>query len=303
MQDPPEDSTGFNVKSVSGASRKRVVRRVTRAKGSEESSPPALPIVNEKKIEEPIRIEARSSVIFRCLKCATLVPAGSERCPKCGIAYIREELTAEAEEAEIDAELAFDDSFEDVSPLFEQDELACGYFDVDNGIVAYVKSRHGSREAVYECLNCKTILEFEVEKCPFCREPLKKIDEGIVGIVNGAIVGKDLDMEISKDVFCPICGDLLALDGGHCIVCETELVSSSNESLSSLLPVVSSGNLIFLHLDVENGDLNYLSDCKESPEETTPGPPPEDSLNDDISIWLDDSENNQTLNDKEGRLS
>ncbi len=301
MEDPPEDSIESNAQSTSGASRKRVVRRVAKPRESEAPSPPAPPIANEMKTEEPIRPEQRSPAIFRCLKCATIVPEESDRCPKCGTAYIKEEISAETEEAEIDAELALDDSFEDDSPLFEQDELGCGYFDVDHGIVAYVEPRHGSKDVVYECLNCKTILEYEAERCPFCREPLKKVDEGIVEIASGVIVGEDLDMEISRDVFCPICGDLLALDGGRCIVCETELVSSSEESLSSLLPVVPSNNLIFLHLDVEKGDLNYLSNSKESPVETKPEPPAEDSFDDDISICSDSSENDQVLNDKEGR--
>lgn len=214
----------------------------------------------------------------------------SERCPECGTAYSKDEITAETQEAEIDAELALDDAFEDVSQLFEQDELGCGYFDVDHGIVAYVEPRDGSKDAVFECLNCKTVIEFDAGRCPFCNEPLKKIEEGIVEIVNGVIVGEDLDMEISRAVFCPICGDLLALDGGHCIVCETKLVSPLDEDFSRLCPVVPSSNLVFLHLDVENGDLNYLSNsgkpsCQEALES-----PAEDSFDVDISDQSDDSD-------------
>ncbi|HUW42981.1 MAG TPA: hypothetical protein VMW02_01950 [Thermoplasmata archaeon] len=218
------------------------------------------------------------------------MPLDSERCPKCGTAYIKDEISAEAEEAEIDAELALDDIFEDAFPLFEQDELGCGYFDVDRGIVAYVEPRHGKKDIVFECLNCKTILEFEAKRCPFCREPLKKIEEGIIEIVNGVIVGEDLDMENSQDVFCPICGDLLALDSGHCIVCETELVSPSDEHLASLCPIVSTDNLIFLHLDVENGELNYLSNSEESSCEEILEPHVEVSFDDDISNWSNDSD-------------
>jgi endogenous inhibitor of DNA gyrase (YacG/DUF329 family) len=218
------------------------------------------------------------------------VPLASERCPKCGTAYVKDEISAEMEEAEIDAELALDDVFEDVSQLFEQDELGCGYFDVDHGIVAYVEPRDGSKDAVFECLNCKTVLEFEAERCPFCNESLKKIEEGIVEIVNGVIVGEDLDMEMSRDVFCPICGDLLALDGGQCIVCETKLVSPSGEGLSHLCPVVPSDNLVFLHLDVENGDLNYLSNSAEPSCEETHEPPAEDSIDGDILNRSDGSD-------------
>jgi RNA polymerase subunit RPABC4/transcription elongation factor Spt4 len=301
METPPKDSTESDVQTLSGASRKRVVRRVAKPREVEAPTQPVIPIDNAVKIEEPVEPELRSPAIFRCIKCATMIPEGSDLCPKCGTAYVREEISAEAEEAEIDAELALDDSFEDVSPLFEQDDLGCGYFDVDHGIVAYVEPRRVSKDVVYECLNCKTILEFEAERCPFCREPLKKIDDGIVEIVNGVIVGEDLDMEISKDIFCPICGDLLALDNGHCIVCETELVSNSDESLSSLLPVVPSNNLVFLHLDVENGDLNYLSNSKDSPQEVKLAPPVDESF-DDVPIWSDESENKAPPDDKEGRL-
>jgi RNA polymerase subunit RPABC4/transcription elongation factor Spt4 len=290
MRDPPEDSIESNAEAECKSSRKKVVRRIVRPRQNEPAAQPTPFITPEEKIEEPARLEPKALPIFRCLKCATLVPFDSERCPKCGTIYVKDEISAETEEAEIDAELALDDIFEDVSPLFEQDELGCGYFDVDNGIVAYVEPRHGSKDAVFECLNCKTILEFEAKKCPFCNEPLKKIEDGIVEIVNGVIVGEDLDMEISRDVFCPICGDLLALEDGHCIVCETKLVSPSDESLASLCPVVPSDNLIFLHLNVENGDLNYLSNREEPSCEEPPDPPAEDSFDDEILDWSEGSD-------------
>jgi len=290
MRDVPEDHIESNAESESRSSRKKIVRRVVKPRLNEPAAQPTPLITSEEEIKVPARLELKSIPIFRCLKCATLVPLDSERCPKCGTAYVKDEISAEAEEAEIDAELALDDIFEDVSPLFKQDELGCGYFDVDHGIVAYIEPRHGSKDAIFECLNCKTILEFEAERCPFCNEPLKKIEEGTVEIVNGVIVGEDLDMEISRDIFCPICGDLLALEGGHCIVCETKLVSPSDEDLSYLCPVVPSNNLVFLHLDVENGDLNYLSKSEEPSCEETLEPPAEDSFDDDISNWSDDSD-------------
>ena len=302
MQEPPEDSNDSDVQPASESSRKKVVRRVVRSKRDKVADEPTPPLKNEENSNIPGQPEPKASTVFRCLKCATTVPAASEKCPRCGTAYVREEISAEAEEAEIDAELALDDSFEDLSPLFEQDDLGCGYFDVDHGIVAYIEPRRESKDAVFECLNCRTIVEFEAEKCPFCKQPLKKIDDGIVEIVNGVIVGEDLDMEISKDVFCPICGDLLALDKGHCIVCETELVSPSEEILSSLCPVVPSSNLIFLHLDIEKGDLNYLSNSKETPSVETIAPPNDDSFNNDIEDWIDDPENDHAMNDKQDGL-
>jgi len=290
MRDLPDGCIESNAESESGSSRKKIVRRVVGHRQNEPAAQPTPLIIPEENIKEPAWPEWKALPIFRCLKCATLVPLDSERCPKCGTTYVKDEISKETEEAEIDAELALDDVFEDVSPLFEQDELGCGYFDVDHGIVAYVEPRHGSKDAVFECLNCKTILEFEAERCPFCNEPLKKIEEGIVEIVNGVIVGEDLDMEISRDVFCPICGDLLALEGGHCIVCETKLVSPSDEDLSCLCPVVPSSNLVFLHLDVENGDLNYLSNSEEPSCEETLEPSDEDSFDVDTSNQSDDSD-------------
>jgi RNA polymerase subunit RPABC4/transcription elongation factor Spt4 len=289
MRDLPEDSIESDAEPESRSSRKKVVRRVVRPRQSEPAEQPVPFITPEKKIDELTRPELKSLPIFRCLKCATLVPLDSERCPKCGTAYIKDEISKETEEAEIDAELDLDDSLEDVSPLFEQDELGCGYFDVENGIVAYVEPRHGSKDVVFECLNCKTVLEFEAKRCPFCNEPLKKIEEGIIEIVNGVIVGEDLDMEISRDIFCPICGDLLALENGHCIVCETKLVSQPDENLALLCPIVPSNNLIFLHLNVENGDLNYLSNSEEPSCEEIPEPPAEDSFDDEILNWIEGS--------------
>jgi len=290
MRDLPEDPVESDAESESRRSRKKVMRRVVKPRQNEPAAQPVPIIATEEKVMETARIAFKPLPIFRCLKCATLVPLDSERCPKCGTAYVKDEISAETEEAEIDAELALDDIFEDPFPLLERDELGCGYFNVDRGIVAYVEPRHGRKDKVFECLNCKTILEFEAERCPFCREPLKKIEEGGVGIVNGVIVGEDLDMENSKDVFCPICGDLLALDGGHCIVCETMLVSPSDEGLASLCPVVSTDNLLFLHLDVENGELNYLSNSEDTSCEEILEPPAEDSIDDDILSRIDGSD-------------
>jgi len=290
MRDLPEDCIESNAESEGRSSRKKIVRRVVRPRQNEPAAQPTPLIMPEGENKELARLEWKALPIFRCLKCATLVPLDSERCPKCGTTYVKDEISAETEEAEIDAELALDDIFEDVSLLFEQDELGCGYFDVDHGIVAYVEPRHGSKDAVFECLNCKTIIEFDAGRCPFCNEPLKKIEEGIVEIVNGVIVGEDLDMEISRDVFCPICGDLLALENGHCIVCETKLVSPSDDDLSCLCPVVPSANLVFLHLDVENGDLNYLSNSEEPSCEETLEPSAEDSFDVDASNQSDDSD-------------
>lgn len=285
MQEPPGNPIDSSPDSQSESARKKIVRRVVRARKSEPLAQPVPEPPPEEIPEEPDVKEPQPLPLFRCLKCATLVPLDSERCPKCGTVYVKDEISAEAEEAEIDAELALDDLFEDVTPLFEQDELGCGYFDVDHGIVAYIEPRHGSKDAVFECLNCRTVLEFQADKCPFCKSPLHKIEDGIVEIVNGVIVGKDLDLEISRDVFCPICGDLLALDDGHCIVCETKLVSPSNEALSSLCPVVPFNNLVFLHLDVENGDLNYLSNSAETSCEEVLEPPADDSFSEDDPNW------------------
>jgi len=290
MRDLPEDYVESDAESESRSSRKKNVRRVVKSRQNELAAQPIPLIIPEEDIKVQVRLELKPLPIFRCLKCATLVPLDSENCPKCGTIYVKDEISVETEEAEIDAELALDDILEDVSPLFEQDELGCGYFDVEGGIVAYVEPMHGSKDAVFECLNCKTILEFEAERCPFCNEPLKKIEEGMVEIVDGVIVGEDLDMEISRDVFCPMCGDLLALEGGHCIVCGAKLVSPSDENLSSLYPVVPSHNLIFLHLDVENGDLNYLSNSEEPSCEKTLEPPAEDLFDVDISNWSDESD-------------
>jgi RNA polymerase subunit RPABC4/transcription elongation factor Spt4 len=266
-----------------GSSQRRLVRRVVRSKPAEQDTqqipPPPDDNANAPEPERPS--------IFRCLKCATQIPNGSDTCPKCGTKYLKDGIPKEAEEAEIDAELALEDDFEDLSPLFEQDDLGCGYFDVDHGIVAYIEPRRGSKDAIFECLNCRTILEFEADRCPFCHEQLKKIEDGIVEIATGVIVGDDLDMEVSKDVFCPICGDLLALEGGRCIVCDTQLVVPENEGSSMLSPVVPSNNLIFLHLSVPNGAINYLS----SAETPAPKNSPEISVDDsfeDFMGWIDD---------------
>ena len=262
---------------------RRLVRRVVRSSLVEQNAQQLPPPPEDGEDA----IEPEQPLMFRCLRCATQVPKDSDVCPKCGTRYLRAGIPKEAEEAEIDAELAIEDDLEDMSPLFEQTDLGCGYFDVDHGIVTYLEPRRGGKDAVFECLNCKTLVEFQTDRCPFCHEPLKKIQDGIVEIATGVIVGDDLDLEISRDVFCPICGDLLALDGGRCIVCDTQLVIPECEESSMLSPVVSSNNLIFLHLNVPNGAINYLSNAETSGANTSPEAPADDLL-DDFTKWIDE---------------
>lgn len=208
------------------------------------------------------------------------MPKDSMRCPNCGATYIEENVPELTEEEE---EFLFGNEIDDPKPLFEEDNLGCGYFDVDCGIVAYIEPRHAGNDSIYECHNCRTILEFEAKRCPLCGGSLEKVEDGIVEIVNGIIVGDDLDLEISRDVFCPVCGDLLALENGRCIVCGTQLLSIVCEDTDYICPVVSSDCLVFVHLNVEDGEFNYLmkgkdQECMEAGSGLLPAPP-DDEIN------------------------
>jgi methionyl-tRNA synthetase len=58
---------------------------------------------------------------------------------------------------------------------------------------------------------------------------------------------------------CPFCGEHVSLKAGKCPACGTAVEAvESKDAAKKVAPVVRSENVVFLHLDVETGELNYL---------------------------------------------
>lgn len=127
------------------------------------------------------------------------------------------------------------------------------HFDAETGRVNYIDDDKNSFGQVCECLKCGTIIDFEAESCPVCGA---KLDEGDSDIV--AMIGRDaLFWEDGCEIDCPQCGEHVTLTDGVCPICDASM-SGLNGSDDRVSPLVSAGNVVFVHLDFESGEVEYL---------------------------------------------
>lgn len=106
-----------------------------------------------------------------------------------------------------------------------------------------------------ECFKCGTTIEFDAVRCPICGV---KFDEGDWGLVS--LLGDQcFDWLASDEIDCPVCGERVSCSDGVCPGCGASIVAAPREEgTARLSPVVKGENVVFLHLDVESGEVEYL---------------------------------------------
>jgi len=119
------------------------------------------------------------------------------------------------------------------------------------------RSLHVPEEPVREtvCHNCDTEIELNADVCPICGAPLNAHDNGLVRLFSDMKFEDDCSGEID----CPFCGEKVILQDGSCPSC-LELVHAEDgiEPSERVEPVVHGENVVFVHLDVERGELDCL---------------------------------------------
>jgi len=106
-----------------------------------------------------------------------------------------------------------------------------------------------------ECMECGAVVPEESDRCPVCGSQL---DEGDTGIVR-FFEGMDFDCGSLLEADCPYCGEHVSLMSGKCTSCGKEVLTEDpGDPDKKVTPVVRGDNVVFLHLDVETGELNYL---------------------------------------------
>jgi len=129
------------------------------------------------------------------------------------------------------------------------------HFDAQTGRVTYLDDEKSSLGEVCECHKCGTALQYETDRCPVCGA---RFDEGDTGIV-GLLADRGLDWEACAELDCPQCGEHVTLVGGKCPACGTVLLSDdTGQEDAPRSSLVSAENVIFVHLDVESGEMEYL---------------------------------------------
>lgn len=127
-------------------------------------------------------------------------------------------------------------------------------FDAETGKISRFVDRQEPEED-RECFKCGTTLEFEAARCPMCGAKFNEGDWGIVSLLEDQ--GFDW---LSLDEFeCPQCGERVRCSDGVCPGCGASLgPEPREEGAAKLSPVVKGENVVFLHLDVESGEVEYL---------------------------------------------
>ncbi len=194
---------------------------------------------------------------FQCFECATQIPEGSERCPKCRTLYIQgidEEQMEELLSAENLKEFQPDDfPSKDGNPLI--------HFDAELGILHYLQDDKGDPDFVFECTHCGTVIELNTDRCPICGTRMELGDTGLVGIFTDMV----FDNNPLDEVDCPFCGQHGPLDSGKCCACGQMVENPDGEDAGKITPVLKVDNVVFLHFDVVTGDVNYLQRAANKP--------------------------------------
>jgi len=231
----------------------RRVRKVTAPVGAAptaDAEPPSelpqVPLAPEPKAD----FEAPES--FRCMMCGCILEAHTVECPICGERYL--DLPRDALEA---LEKAEKDDSQVLDSLSGEGgcEAPCVLFDAEEGVIDFLEKDSKAFEVALICSECGTALEFATDKCPICGSDMDNPDAGLVGLV----AEMTFDGDASEELDCPQCGERVMLEKGKCPECKVSIMRPDPKGRPQRLdPVIHGDNVIFLHLDVESGELNYL---------------------------------------------
>lgn len=188
---------------------------------------------------------------FACAQCGAPVPLDADACPRCRVRYIRD-IPDEAL-AELDLAEQLDE--EELMEIKDINDLPVLHFDAMDGLMHYLEHDEGESEFVLECNNCGTLVQLDIGRCPLCGAPLGVTDAGLVSI----IAGTGFNEERMSELECPSCGEHVVLVEGACPLCDAVIEGpEGSEADDKTIPLIQTENVVFVHLDLETGDLNYL---------------------------------------------
>jgi len=188
---------------------------------------------------------------FTCFQCGSQVSYDSDRCPRCKSFYIRDVRSEDVDEL-LRAEQMQDAPLDD---FVERDGSPVVHFDAETGVMHFLEDDHGDPDFVFECTHCGTLVELNTDRCPICGTRLELGDTGLVGIFT--------DMEFDPgpigDADCPFCGEHVTFESGKCPSCGNDIGEcDGRDPVCRVRPVLRVDNVVFLHLDIETGEINFL---------------------------------------------
>jgi len=192
---------------------------------------------------------------FTCGQCGASVPVGASLCPKCECHYLNDISDEQLRDLESAEREVNEETLPDAGRMIGRTDAPCIHFDAMDGTVSYLQEDHDLPNISVLCINCDTEIEFETDRCPICGTKLDKPEGGLVGL----FTGMEFDSDESMEMDCPFCGEHVVLANGTCPTCNEAVrpadVGSPAERID---PVIHMGNVVFLHLDVSTGEVNFL---------------------------------------------
>jgi RNA polymerase subunit RPABC4/transcription elongation factor Spt4 len=188
---------------------------------------------------------------FACLECGAPVPNTSERCPRCNTLYVRN-----FKDEDLAALESVDDEFTvSMENSISKGEVPCMHFNAESGTINYLENDTKAPDFEVECSHCGTLIGFDAERCPICGTKFELADTGLVSLFHDM----EFDKECTGNIACPLCGERVELNRGRCPSCgETVCEDNPRDPDRNVAPVIHNENVVFLHLDVESGEVNYL---------------------------------------------
>lgn len=196
-----------------------------------------------------------SEVPFRCLQCGTPVPTGLDRCPKCLVLYLRDVSEEEVDELErAESKSGLDDEFREDGKI-DRDSVRVVHLDIGSGMMSFIDRCRGEWNAELECPRCGTVIEFDADTCPICGTELECARKDFIRMLSEM----DIDSGCNGEINCPLCGERTLPRDGKCQECGEKVHCDNPKDVSSKVkPLIRKDDVIFVHLDVSAGEVNYL---------------------------------------------
>gem|GEM_PF-953605 len=224
-----------------------ITREVMENIGSGPVAPAPAPIPQSCGPQEP--------TTFTCAQCGASVPIGASLCPKCDCHYLSDISDQDIRDLESAEREFHEDALPDAGRIIGRMEAPCIHFDAMDGTVSYLKDDNETPNISVVCSNCDTEIEFEADRCPICGTKLDKAESGLVGLFKGM----EFDTDESMEMDCPFCGEHVVVTNGTCPKCsEAVRPADVGSPAERVEPVIHMDNVVFLHLDVSTGQVNFL---------------------------------------------
>lgn len=218
------------------------------SKAAETSTPGSLPGPGP-KAKESLPPET-----FECPECGAHLPQHIEMCPICHIKYLRDICPEALDELDRAMSEAAED-YGDLIEIKELDSLPVLHFDAVDGMMNYLEEDGEESEFMMECPHCSAVVQLDVDRCPVCGAVLEPSDIGILSLLRDM----DFSSEELSELECPQCGEHVRLENGVCPLCGAVISDPEGSGDDNkLIPIIGNENVVFVHIDLEKGNLNFM---------------------------------------------